>query len=1424
MRPAAMIPAPRRLLAFALVVSASLGLLAWDTKEALRRPAGAASGVSQDHHRAKWAGLYYCHERSAALCTENEHAWLAHVALERAAPGYPWGFSPRTQLYALDLNAGYFRDEISTLSGAWPDEADVMGIPRRALAGAPNWAGVPDISYSIYDWINKNELCPPMPTGELPPDTPGDCHNYTYWQGGGFNASHFGSQATMSYRQLHRTALNLAGRARRMREALGDDPANLELHGDAVREAELMALAYEGYAQHFLQDRWAMGHMFERWGAPEYSARGAGVDVAKALITGGFTGIVHGYQSVTHLPDALSSPEVVDRSFISNLLSYAKESLLSLVGLGDTSGGRPPAEIYVPEWRHEVGPGDTHGGVGDYRGQDMMRGSYAARFEAGDVALEYNSDMPINVVRQREEMLQCSAAGFKSVIEGFGTNSAGGYGIDGVNVNASIPSEQGHSCFDIWATNESMAVGFGPEFATAGALASLGRMIIQVGRAIGETVGTIEEDDEYIPEVAAFVYSDRSVALDTTRIYAWVKLRAYQDPSGIDLARGGMSDLVGVPTGDNFPVASYFEPPDLTTLGDEDPRGRDAQTIFGFFNRAHADWFCARSDRMLGELRRATRERERATCRILAQRVYEGVREDTPIIEEYLSAIVDGERQQADPLCEIASSNWSSPRLDGDGLAELHPGYVSWDFSRDQSRAFEMDDEGLAYRSVANWCDAVPVIDFSDDEDEADAGVVAVVEDTRDTLTIEGRHFGDEPGELLAGRSPQSAVAITDIEDWRDDRIRFSVENVFADIRFNAQDETYLFIRRAVAGGEEDPGRASVGRFVLRRDVVAPRIARVEIGGEERDAYYRYTAPPLPDADVSGVPAEGFAEASGTEVPEADEDNAFYPVPPAETLTVEIEFDAGMEPDTEREAFLLNGEPIEGDWAGERRWRGTVEVADADGFRRGGRTLSVMARSTRGAFVDGDPETEGAQPDTDHRLLFDTLPVFLDRIAVRGGGRTIYDARWRGELDYEDEPNLTHRALGNPERRLDVARAGQAPAEGEGRMRLQFSADLDAAPIVRIGGAEVEFEGEAARWEGRFDFAEAATGQDENGDLPVDVRLGDGIQDADPRTGAVIGDPARWSSGLYWEGLESERGGATSARGGPDRWHRIGPPPALSLLVILDGSGSMETNNRMGNAKTGIMQTLDNLPEDQVIEVGLVAFTDCNSYIRQSFTRDIERVRERVNSISPSGGTPLAAAHDQGRALFAASGDPRAEEWRFATFTDGAETCDGNVVASARALQSLVNAHRAPDRVPPEDPPAPEPPDPPAECRVASWRGYAVDVEDGGRHLDRIRLVEHSYIERALPDGRCLAWHERETYGVYYGSIRTRGGDVQRARWGINSEPSETETEFASSARSEARLRAVRDAASRVRGTLVDLDAARERIDRAVQTAQPESG
>ena len=83
---------------------------------------------------------------------------------------------------------------------------------------------------------------------------------------GAVNSNHFLPQAYDAYRHYHELAMQHAKTCQEASEAMS--PENRAFHRESLRACERMALTYEAFGQHFLQDAWSMGHMWERWGSP----------------------------------------------------------------------------------------------------------------------------------------------------------------------------------------------------------------------------------------------------------------------------------------------------------------------------------------------------------------------------------------------------------------------------------------------------------------------------------------------------------------------------------------------------------------------------------------------------------------------------------------------------------------------------------------------------------------------------------------------------------------------------------------------------------------------------------------------------------------------------------------------------------------------------------------------------------------------------------------------------------------------------------------------------------------------------------------------------------------------------------------------------------------------------------------------------
>jgi len=137
-------------------------------------------------------------------------------------------------------------------------------------------AQLPDFSFSLWDWARGNETCPlkPLPA---PFDQAQTCHAFASHMGS-TNSNHFPPQSDTWFDHYHQLAMDRAAECRTTRAAIWDvEPVNRRLATDArlatyFRACEVEALAYEAVAQHFLQDSWSAGHMWQRWGSTNLDA------------------------------------------------------------------------------------------------------------------------------------------------------------------------------------------------------------------------------------------------------------------------------------------------------------------------------------------------------------------------------------------------------------------------------------------------------------------------------------------------------------------------------------------------------------------------------------------------------------------------------------------------------------------------------------------------------------------------------------------------------------------------------------------------------------------------------------------------------------------------------------------------------------------------------------------------------------------------------------------------------------------------------------------------------------------------------------------------------------------------------------------------------------------------------------------------
>ena len=136
-------------------------------------------------------------------------------------------------------------------------------------------AQLPDFSFNLWDLLRGNETCPLNLVGSSL-NEPQRCHAFKTHMGA-TNSNHFPPQSDGWYAHYHDLAKARADECNAARLAVWSaEPANRRVATDSrlapfFRACEVEALAYEAVAQHFLQDSWSAGHMWQRWGSTDLS-------------------------------------------------------------------------------------------------------------------------------------------------------------------------------------------------------------------------------------------------------------------------------------------------------------------------------------------------------------------------------------------------------------------------------------------------------------------------------------------------------------------------------------------------------------------------------------------------------------------------------------------------------------------------------------------------------------------------------------------------------------------------------------------------------------------------------------------------------------------------------------------------------------------------------------------------------------------------------------------------------------------------------------------------------------------------------------------------------------------------------------------------------------------------------------------------
>lgn len=763
-------------IAFAAIV----GLAAWDTL------------VIQGE--LPWQSIYQTGDPKSI----PEHSSISDISLEyldrTGTLVSLFGRQGSATLTAVDINASHFREDLLY-------ENKIAGIPNeygndpstkveeRLIPPPANFAGLPDYSYAIYDWLNKNETCPAFNQSKYE----WLCHDFFGWLGA-LNSVHFGSQAQKMYAHHHENALALARQVAELRASMSEEER--DVYHDLLLEAEHEALAYEGYAQHFLQDRWAMGHMWERWGSPDASQ----VDryLASHLAIGGVSGMIHGTESITRLPDSMSSP------LPGSLLTLAKQSTaVPMKFVHVKAEGEPP----------------IISGIGDERLQDAIDGIF--RLSRYDV---FASDQALNVDAQMESFKRCAGAGWAETIRALGPgDKAGTYGAYKAPLDAAAPSfsiVNQESCWDMWATNQSMATGLlGTN--PGQTLALMGSSSIVVDYAASGHLAT-----------HAPYYGNRAdLVTKATRMWIYGKT----NPDGTEIAQGKMqtlgaslsdwfggesspdfSDMWGFEQGGHYNLPDYVEPigliadtdsvskvPKTEPLPIADFRGRDIQTLYGAFNQAHSDYWCENRE-TLNELRASAPGKDQEMCQRLADFAYQGTH---PSYTGSVQHTRKHEGAEIRSVCAIHDEGVESDDSDDqDNPYWLDQGYTDYDGEENAQSAFTSIDQ------VINWCARTPIIKLSVDPELNAENIAAQIRPDTDLVEFAGLDLGTQEGRLTATAPDGTIIELDDIYEWTETRLAIGVSEI------DWEENTKYQIKVELAPDGDRNSLETVGLFYLKVD------------------------------------------------------------------------------------------------------------------------------------------------------------------------------------------------------------------------------------------------------------------------------------------------------------------------------------------------------------------------------------------------------------------------------------------------------------------------------------------------------------------------------------------------------------------------------------------------------------------------------
>lgn len=401
---------------------------------------------------------------------------------------------------------------------------------ERALS-VGELAQLPDFSYALWDWASGHETCPLQGIGS----TAELCHDFATHMGP-VNSNHFVPQAQAFYARYHQLALARAGECKSMRDGLG---ASLPRFEPYTKDCELEALALEAVGQHFLQDAWSMGHMWQRWGSPNLADFPPGEEQRdRAVLVALTAGLIHGSRGVLQRLPAWTSYDVNDALCApDDRVRMLRDDGALLPGIGDDYLDKLP--------------------------------EHSASGEAAE---------------QSRRLYSCAASGMLEVYLAAGASHGAPASL--ASGLASVDPTSA-SCFGQRATNQSMVAAAAIQLKLAGQQITLPLD----SRLVGWLVPKVARESGEVPVSPKLRNQFR---FELQRIVTVTRLLAVEKPEGTEAADGRLGDFLGAkPNGAHGGLASYVDPSlPWPTTADPEPAAKErALHLARLFHRGHAaDW------------------------------------------------------------------------------------------------------------------------------------------------------------------------------------------------------------------------------------------------------------------------------------------------------------------------------------------------------------------------------------------------------------------------------------------------------------------------------------------------------------------------------------------------------------------------------------------------------------------------------------------------------------------------------------------------------------------------------------------------------------------------------------------------------------------------------------------------------------------